>query len=208
MKRRYYEVFGDLEAPSEFLKLVILILLGLLCFAFVSAFNFANRPPVVIRVSVVGNAQTIHDMRVNNAPSEVEILYFAKAFTKRYEEYNAYTIARDMAEAMNQMTAKYQRVAHEQRVASGLLSKIKEAGLNAAIEFKEEKLERETPEYAVVSLIGVRTLTSYKTPTFREASLFKTDIVLKKYPRSREIPAGFLVEQYNLTILNKLEETK
>ncbi len=208
MGRRYYEVFGDLEAQNDFLKRVIFILLGFLCFALSGAFMFANRPPVVIRVSEVGKAEPIRDIAVNNAPSELEILYFAKSFTKRYAEYNAYTIARDMAEAMNQMTAKYQRTAQRQLVESGLLARVREAGLDASIEFKEEKLERDTPEYAVASLLGVRNLISYKNPDFHEASLFKAEIILKKYPRTKEIPTGLLVEEYREIILNKLEETK
>jgi hypothetical protein len=57
-------------------------------------------------------------------------------------------------------------------------------------------------------LIGVRKLTSYKNPDFQEASLFKAEIVLKKYPRSMDLPTGLLVEEYREIILNKLEETK
>lgn len=208
MRRRYYEVFGDLEAQSEFLKLASLILLGLLSFSFFGAFMLARRPPVVIRVLEVGKAEVIRDIATNNAPSEPEILYFAKSFAKRYAEYNAYTVARDMAAAMNMMTAKYQKAAQQQLVGSGLLARVKEAGLNAAIEFKEEKLERQTPEYALVSLIGVRKLTSYKNPDFQETSLFKAEIVLKKYPRSEDLPTGLLVEEYREIILNKLEGTK
>ncbi len=208
MRRRYYEVFGDLEAQSEFLKLTSLVLLALLSFSLFGAFALAKRPPVVIRVSEVGKAEVIRDIAANNATSEPEILYFAKSFAKRYAEYNAYTVARDMAAAMNMMTAKYQKAAQQQLVESGLLARVKEAGLNAAIEFKEEKLERQTPEYALVSLIGVRKLTSYKNPDFQETSLFKAEIVLKKYPRSMDLPTGLLVEEYREIILNKLEATK
>ncbi len=208
MGRRYFEAFGDLVAENQFLKLVILILVLLFCLVLFSAYIFANHPPVVIRVSEVGKAEVIRNLPVNNAPSELEILYFSKSFAKRYAEYNAYTIARDMSEAMNLMTSKYQKTAQQQLVESGLLSRVKEAGLNAAIEFKEEKLERQTSEYAVVSLIGVRNLTSYKNPDFHETSLFKAEIILKKYSRTKEIPTGLLVEEYREIILNKLEEMK
>jgi hypothetical protein len=208
MGRRYYEVFGDLEAQVEFLKLASLLLLILLFSSFFGAFILARRPPVVIRVNEVGKAEPIRDMRLNNAPLEPEILYFAKSFVKRYTEYNAYTLARDMAEAMNLMTARYQKIAQRDLVESGLLARVKEAALNAQIEFKEEKLERETPEYALVSLLGIRNLTSYKNPNYRDSSLLKAEVTLKKVIRSLESPSGLLVEDYREMILNKLEESK
>jgi hypothetical protein len=208
MNRRFYEVFGDLESQAEFLKLTTLVLLFLLFLSLFGAFVLAKRPPVVIRVSDVGKAEGIRDLKMNNATTEPEILYFSKSFVKRFTEYNAYTLSRDTAEAMNMMTARYQKTAKLERVESGLLARMQETGLNAAIEFKEEKLERDTPEYALVSLIGVRSLKSYKNANFREASLFKAELVLKKYARSLEIPSGLLVEDYREMTLNKLEEAK
>lgn len=206
MKRRYYEVFGDLEAHCEFLKLVSLLLLAFLFLASAGAFLLAKRPPVVIRVTEVGKAEAIRDLGAHNAPGEPEIFYFSRSFVKRYAEYNAYTLARDMAEAMNLMTVRYQKTAEREMIESGLLAKVEEAGLYAEIEFKEEAIERETPEYVRVSLIGVRTIKSYKSPDYREASLFKSELVLKKFPRSRDIPSGLLVEQYREILLNQLEE--
>ena len=208
MNRRYWEVFGDLEAQAEFLKLTSLILLFLLFLSLFGAFLLAKKPPVVIRVTEVGEASAIRDLPSHNAPTAPELFYFAKNFVKRYGEYNAYTLARDMAEAMNQMTAKYQKTAQREFVESGILSRIEEAGLYAQIEFKEETIERETPEYVRVSLMGVRTVMSYKNPDYREASLFKSELLLKKYPRTKNIPWGVLVEQYREILLNKLEEVK
>ena len=74
MGRRYYEVFGDIEAQTEFLKLVSLVLLGLLFLALFGAFVLAKRPPVVIRVDEVGKAEAITDLASHNAPSEPEII--------------------------------------------------------------------------------------------------------------------------------------
>lgn len=208
MGRRYYEVFGDLEAQAEFLKLASLILFLLLFISLFGAFVLARRPPLVIRVNEVGAAEPIKDLKLNNMPAEPEILFFAKSFVKRYSEYNAYTLARDMAEAMNLMTVHYQKIAKRDLVESGMLARVKEAGLNAQIEFKEEKIERETEDCVLVSLIGVKTLTSYKNPAYRESNLFKAEIVLKKYPRSFSVPSGLLAEEYREIILNKLEESK
>ena len=208
LKRRYFEVFGDLEAQAEFLKLSNLVLLGVLIAVLLGAFLLAHRPPVVIRVTEVGVAEPIRDFRINNAPSEPEILYFSKSFTRRYTEYNSYTLSRDVTEAFNQMTGRFQKITNRDLVESGLLTRVREAGLHAAIEFKEEKIERETPEFIRVSLIGIRTIQSYKNPDYKEASLFKAELALKKCQRSMNVPFGLLVEEYHEMILNKIEERK
>lgn len=208
MGRKYFEIFGDIEAENHFLKILLMALTGILFLVLLGAFTLANRPPVVIRVSEVGKAEAVGNLQVNNAPTEPEILYFARTFVRRFSEYNAYTLSRDMSEAMNLMTAQYQKTSRHELVESGVLSRVKEAGLNAQIEFKEEKIERETQEYAVVSLIGVRTLLSFKNKDFRESNLFKSEIILRKYPRSTAVPAGLLVEDYREIILNKLEGAK
>ena len=160
----------------------------------------------MIRVTEAGRADVIRDLKTHNAPTEPEILYFAKSFVKRYSEYNAYTLARDTAEAMNQMTRRYQRRAQKELVNSGLLAQVREARLYASVEFKEGTIERATPEYIRVSLIGVRRVASYANPDYRDSSLFKAELVLKKARRSEKIPSGLLVDEYREILLNQLEE--
>jgi hypothetical protein len=106
------------------------------------------------------------------------------------------------------MTGHFQKLTNRDLVESGLLTRVREAGLHAAIEFKEEKIERETPEFIRVSLIGVRTIQSYKNPDYKESALFKAELALKKCQRSMTVPFGLLVEDYHEMILNKLEERK
>lgn len=207
-RRKYYEVFGDLAAEVEFLKAITLILLGFIFLSLFGAFVLAKRPPVVIRVTEVGAAEAIKDFDANNQITEPEIFYFAKTFMRHYTEYNAYTLSRDISEAFNLMTSNFQKNANRSLVESGILARIKEAGIGTQIEFKEEKIEKNTPEFVLVSLIGVRTLTSYKNSTYRDASLVKSELVLKKRPRSIQVPSGLLVEDYREIILNKLEEKK
>lgn len=204
MKRRYYEVFGDLEAEAEFLKLTTLLLVTLLFFTLFGAFMLAKRPPVVIRVDQVGKAEAIQDLEANNAPTDYEIFDFAKSFTRRFRELNSYTLASDTAEAWNRMSARYQKIADRDLVESGFFARFNQTGLYTRIEFKEETIERDTPGYARVSLIGVRTIVSYNDPGYKESSLFKAELLLKKVPRSREIPWGLLLEDYREILLNKL----
>ena len=204
MKRRYYEVFGDLEAQAEFLKLASVLLLALQFFSLFGAFMLAKRPPVVIRVSEVGKAEAIRDLELANAPSDYEVFDFAKTFTKRFRELNSYTLANDTAEAWNRMTSRYRKIADRDLVESGFFAKFHDTGLYTHIEFKEETIDRNTPEYVRVALIGVRNILSYNDPAYKESSLFKAELLLKKVPRSREIPWGLLTEDYREILLNKL----
>jgi len=204
MKRRYWEVFGDLEAQNEFLKIVDLILIILLFLTLIGAFFLAKRPPVVIRVSQVGEAQAINDLKTNNAPGEYEVFDFARTFTKRFRSLNSYTLSSDTAEAWNRMSERCQKIASKELLESGFLARFHETGLFTEIEFKEEAIERDTPTYTRVWLIGVRNILSYNDPQYKESSLFKAEILLKKVARSRKIPWGLLVEDYREIILNKL----
>ncbi|PIQ87187.1 MAG: hypothetical protein COV74_01305 [Candidatus Omnitrophica bacterium CG11_big_fil_rev_8_21_14_0_20_45_26] len=208
MGRRYYEVFGDLESEVEFLKLAALILLAFLFLSLFGAFLVGKRPPLVIRVTDVGEAQAVRNIPFNNEVTEPELIYFAQTFTRRFTEYNAYTLARDLAEAFNQMTGRYQVKVKRELLESGLLARVREAGLHATVEFKEKEVTRNSSEVALVSLIGVRSLASYKNPDYRESALFKAELVLKKVTRSSETPAGLLVEEYREITLNKLEADK
>lgn len=206
MKRRYYEVFGDLESTNEFLKIGFLLLLGFLFLLFCWSFTLAKKPPLVIRVSEVGEAQPIQNLESHNAPTEAEISYFSKIFVKRFRELNSYTIARDSAEAWNFMSSDYRKVADRELVDTGFLAKFDGTGLYTRIDFKEEEIERETQDHARISLIGVRTIFDYNNSDYKRSSLYKYELVLKKVPRSRQVPWGLLVENYNETQLKELEE--
>ncbi len=204
MKRRYWEVFGDLEAQVEFLKIANILLLTLLFLAFFGSFVLAKRSPVVIRVDEAGKAEAIRDLDTNNAPTDYELFDFAKTFTRRFRELNSYTLSSDTAEAWNRMGMRYQKIANRDLVDSGFFARFHETGLYTRIEFKEEKIERNTAQIAQVSLIGVRTISSYHDAGYKDSSLFKAELLLKKVPRSREIPWGVLVEDYREILLNKL----
>ncbi len=102
------------------------------------------------------------------------------------------------------MTARYQKIANRDLVESGFFAKFHDTGLYTHIEFKEESIDRNTPEYVRIALIGVRNILSYNDPGYTESSLFKAELLLKKVPRSREIPWGVLIEDYREILLNKL----
>ena len=80
VKRKYYEIFGDLEAQVEFLKIICLVLCFFLSSALLGAFVLAKRPPIVIRVSEIGKAEVIKDFNSENKVTEIEAVWFSEHF--------------------------------------------------------------------------------------------------------------------------------
>jgi hypothetical protein len=208
IKRKYFEAFGDLEEEIRFLRRLSFIFSAVVLALLVSLFFVSKKPPVVIRVSEVKGAEVINDLKQNNAPITYEMIGFAKRFTLRYTGYNSYTVTRDLSESFNMMTERFQKEAQKKIVDSGLLTKAKESGIDTQIEFKEEKLERDSDDVAVISLIGVREIKKYGVNNFNQRSLFRSDLVLKKVNRSRNVPEGLLVEEYREILMNELPERK
>lgn len=208
IKRRYFEAFGDLEEEIRFLRKLGFFLSGTILLLLFFLFVLAKRPPVVIRVSEVEGAQAIQDLKENNAPTAHEMIGFAKRFTARYTGYNSYTVSRDVAEAFNQMTSRFQKESQKKLLDSGFLAKVAQAGIDTEIEFKEGKVERDSEDHAVVSLVGVRRISKYGTQDLSQEVLFRADLVLKKVPRQAQVPEGLLVEEYREILLNELTERK
>lgn len=204
-KRKYYEIWGGLEAQNNTLKTLLFGLLAVL-FASLSLIYLGGRkPPVVIRVNDVGKAEAIANFSRNNAVSKPELFYFTKLFIQKFTEYNSYTISTDLSEAFSLMTANYQKIAKKDVIDSSLVTKISQASINAEVSIREIKVEREDENYAVLSFLGLRTILSYQNRDFKEESLFKGDIILKKVPRTLNHPQGLLVDEYREVLVKELE---
>lgn len=204
VKRRYFEVFGDLEKEISFLRRTNLFLVFAVILVFIGAMILGMKPPVVIRVSEVEGAQVIRDLNTNNAPTSYEVISLAKRFTVRYTAFNSFTVTKDLAEAFNLMSIRLQQESKKSLIDSGLVQKLKDAQIDTQTEFKEAKIERDSQEASTVSLIGIRRISKYDDPSFHEEILFRADIVLKKVARSSSAPEGLLIEAYREMILNDL----
>ena len=206
IKRKYFEVWGDLEAQNSTLKIILLGMMFLVLGCLIASSMIALKPPVVIRVSDIGQAEAIKSYEVNNAVTKPELFYFTKLFVQKFTEYNSYTISTDIAEAFNLMSANYQKIAKKEVLDSNLISKISQASINTKMEIREIKVEREDVNYAVLSLIGLRTIHSYQNRDLKEESLFKGDIILKKVPRTMDTPEGLLVQEYREVLVKQIEQ--
>lgn len=205
-KRKYFEVWGDLEAQNNTLKLLLSFLCALLLVSMGLTYLATKKPPVVIRVQDIGKAEAIQKFSVNNNITEAEYFFFTKLFIRKFTEYNSYTVSSEITEAFSLMTSNYQKIAKKEVIDSNLISKISQASINTKIEIREIKLEREDDDYAVISFLGLRSITSYNDRDFIQDSLFKGDIILKKVSRSMNHPQGLLVDEYREILVKQLDE--
>lgn len=206
IKRKYFEVWGDLEVQNNTLRLLLLGFVLVLFGALLLMYLVTIKPPVVIRVADIGKAEAIKDYSTENTITKPEIVYFSTLFIRKFTEYNSYTISSDISEAFNLMTANYQKIAKKEVLDSNLVAKISQASLNTKVEIREIKLEREDKHFAALSFLGVRTLQSYQNRDYKEESLFKGDIILRKVPRTMNRPHGLLVEEYREVLVKQLEK--
>lgn len=208
IKRKYFEVFGDLEKEISFLRTLTLAFTGLLLAAVFFLFLAAKKTPVVIRVTEVAGAEVIKDLQSINEATPYEMIGFAKRFTARYTGHNSYTVSRDLTESFNYMTRRFQKSAQKNLIDSGILTKLVQAGIDTQIDFKEAKVERNSQDAGIVSLVGVRRVTKYEDPGFNQDFLFRAEIVLKKVSRSEKVPEGLLIEEYREILINELSERR
>ena len=205
LNRKYFEIWGSLEAQNNTLKLLLLGLLLILMMLICLSFLGMRKPPVVIRVNDIGKAEAVENFPVNNTVSKPELFYFAKLFIEKFTAYNSYTLSTDLSEAFSLMTKSYQKVAKKEIIDSNLVSQIAQASLHATVEMRDIKIEREDSKYAVLSFIGLRTIFSYVNHDFKEESLFKGDIILQKVSRSMSHPHGLLVEEYREVLVKEIQ---
>jgi hypothetical protein len=205
LKRKYYEVWGGLEAQNNTLKLALFgLILALVAFMLLS-FMGARRPPVVIRVDDIGKAEAVTDYAVNNAVTKPELFYFTKLFIEKFTAYDSYTLSSDLSDAFSLMTRRYQETAKKDIIDSKLVSQISQASLRASVELRDMKIDREDSKHATISFICVRTIRSYSNKDFIKDSLFKGDIVVKKVSRSMSNPHGLLVEEYREVLVKEID---
>ena len=73
---------------------------------------------------------------------------------------------------------------------------VEENKLTSKLNFSNIEVSRETQESIIVNMKGWRQITSYNDAQFLKETIFESEMVLKKVPRSMETPYGLLVDSY------------
>ena len=205
--RAFFEVWGDLEAQNRTLKFVILTESILLILAFGFLWAAIAKPPVVIRVSDVGRAVRIENLKTNNEITPLEIEAFTKDFIKNFREYSPFSLSEDLARAFNAMTKRFQHLQEDMIFNSPILKRVKQKEVASKVEIREVITEKQAGDILEIRALGVRKMILLSDEKVFQESLFQAELVLRKVSRHTN-PYGLLVEDYREINLKDISEER
>lgn len=192
------EMHSYVASTLTVVRWMLFCLIGIIVIMTLAYVRVASRPPVVIRVDEIGNAQAIADYGVNNAVTNVEVGAFAKDFVKSIVEVNSYTITKDLARALNMMTRQF-RDAHRKKLQEGqYVAKIKKAKVQRELELERLAITSrldEGYELDVRGILSTNPLGDSSAPKDRRGLMGQLYIL--KVPRSEFTPHGLLVSNFH-----------
>ncbi len=200
---RYYEVWGSLEQTNRYLWYGLWITSTLAILAAINVRVLLQRPPIVIRVDGVGQAQFLGDSSRQPAVSEAEVKNFLTLFEKFFTELNFYTYNSDLKLAFSMMTQEFQSKANEQIKRGGIVETVKGNQSKTTLTLTEIKVLKDTPQFLDCHVKGYREIDSYKPDGAKSEVVFEDDVVLKKIPRSATAPYGVLVQDWGESVFKK-----
>lgn len=177
----------------------IIILLTLVILVMSLAYcELSLRPPLVIKVDKLGDAQAVRDYAVVQDVDDVEVIAFSKTFLGSIVEINSSTIDKDLARALNMMTRQFQEAHMKKLTSSDYISKIKKAWIERAFEIKTLTItERKEAgfELDVRGILATKPLDNASAPEDKGGLIGKLYVV--KVPRSERSPHGLLVSNFH-----------
>jgi hypothetical protein len=195
-KRTYFEVYGDYLDMYQSLRRISMGLLAVNVLLLLLLNHSLRKPPLIIRVSDVGEATPIKDLSESSRITKPEVLNFVKLFMKFFLERNHYTWKDNLVEAGLMMTADYRNRANKEIDFDKEIASLEANKLTSKLKFSDIEITRETPDALLVSLKGWRQITSYDDPAYLKETVFAAELGLKKVPRSEATPYGLLVDSY------------
>jgi len=194
--RKYFEVWADSLENVGILKKICLSLIFMNLFLTVLLSRSLRKPPLVIRVDEVGRAEPIRAVNAGAGVSRPEVLNFVQLFMKYFMERNFYTWDENRREAEKMMTAQFREIPGAKAEQNQESSLVKENKLTSKMNFSDIEVTRETKDLLLISLKGWRQIGSYSDPNYLKETIFQSELVLKKTPRSLDAPYGLLVDSY------------
>jgi len=197
--RSYFEVWGEALDQVQFLKklslgMVLANLLGLVLLK-----RSLQKPPLVIRVNEVGQAEPVKNVNVESRLTKPEVLNFVRLFMKYYLERNTYTWKDNLQDAGLLMTPVFREKAEKLLSRDPDMALVQTNKWTTKLQFSSIEISRETSDNVLVSLKGWRQITSFEDAKFLKETIFQGELVLKKVPRTMETPYGLLVDAYTQT---------
>ncbi len=197
---KYYEAWGEALDSLQFLKRLAICLVFMNVLLMILLRHAQQKPPLVIRVDEIGKAEPIKDVNATYRVTKPEVLNFTKLFMKYFLERNFYTWKDNLVEAGNMMTPEFRDKSNKEINLSAEASAVETNKLTSKLNFSEIEVGRETTDNIIVALKGWRQIASYNDPKFLKETIFEGEIVLKKVPRTVDMPYGLLVDSYKETV--------
>lgn len=192
---------GELHSyVASTLTTVRWILFALIAVLFVMTVAFvrsSSRPPLVIRVDQLGQAEAIKNYTVINETQDVEVMAFSKEFLRSIVDVNSGSISKDLARALNMMTKQFQG-AHLKKLQEGdYVGKIRKANIQRELQIERLAITGKNEagyELDVRGLLSTRPLSDSEAPADRGGLLGQLYVI--KVPRSELSPHGLLVSNF------------
>jgi len=206
---KYYEHDGMLRAYANRAMLLAMIF-GMLAMGSLGFAMYVRiQPPTVIRVDKDGNALVVGgprggkvatislsaDASVGVAPTDLEGRAVIRQFLRRYLAYTPDSVDRNLAEALNMMTANLRVYSMNKLRDEDTVGKIKNDHLISDFEIRSMEHVKGTPWTYIV--FGVKEVHRVKNATEATDQIVgRYNVRLVETARSEVNPSGLLVAEY------------
>jgi len=205
---KYYEHDGLLRAYANRAMLLALIFAVLALASLGFAIYVRVLPPTVIRVDKDGNASVVGPVRAGSvalrvpadasvgvAPSDLEGRASVRRFLARYLSYTPDSVDRNLAEALNMMTANLRVFTMNKLRDNDTVGKIKDEHIISDFDIRSIEHVKGTPwTYTVFGVKEVHRVKSGAEVTDQIVGRYNVRLV--ETARSEVNPSGLLVAEY------------
>ena len=195
--RKYFEVFGDTLNQLNIFKTITLFLLAVVIFQTIIIKTAQKKPPLVIRVDQLGNAEAFKDVKSLQKITPPEIFNFTQYFLHYFIENNFYTYDDDFTKAFLMMTQNCRQRMNDYLNVNKITDGIKDNQLKTKLNITDIRIVKDSPEYINIKVRGTREVKSYQNADFYKEIVFEDELSLKKVERTEKTPWGLMVDAWN-----------
>jgi len=195
--RKYFEVFGDTLNQLNLFKTIAFFLLAVVIFQTIIIKTTLKKPPLVIRVDQLGNAEAFKDVKSLQKITPPEIFNFTQYFLHYFIENNFYTYDDDFTKAFLMMTQNCRQRMNDYLNVNKITDGIKDNQLKTKLNITDIRIVKDSPEYINIKVRGTREVKSYQNADFYKEIVFEDELSLKKVERTEKTPWGLMVDAWN-----------
>jgi len=195
--RKYFEVFGDTLNQTNIFKTIIFALLAVAVFQTIIIKTALKKPPLVIRVDQLGNAEAFNDVKSLQKITPPEVFNFTQYFLHYFVENNFYTYDDDFTKAFLMMTQNCQQRLNDYLNVNRVADGIKNNQLKTKLNITDIRIVKDSPDYINIKVRGTREVKSYQNADFYKEIVFEDDLSLKKVDRTERTPWGLMVDAWS-----------